>query len=368
MKTLLGKVKGILDKAIRRRSQALAKPFAVVDHLMHYGQDYGRQPPPKNLLDLPADIQQWFAEDVILPDQILHELTAVRVSWHGIVVRGLQLFVPSLAHHTYADEFTGTFLVRQWLSKSLASDKVTGLVYDYWAYSNYYHWLVDTLPRLLLLRERYPDCVLLVPEPVRSYMKTTIAALGFKAVQAVPRGYFVNVQKLIMPSHIAPPGKQDPGLMRQLRQELTKSVMPVTIAAASPGKRLYVSRSKQIIRRLSNENELLALLAQYAIETIYFEDMDFEQQVEAMQNVELLMGVHGANLTNMLFLATGAKIVELFNQTICNPCYFHLASNLELDYYAVPCAPVIGTGAAHIPNSEDILVDFAVLAHTLAHL
>lgn len=368
MKALLRKVKRIIDDSIRRRSQSLTKPFAVVDHLVHPGRHHGRQVPPKNLLDLPEDMHHWFAEEVTLPRQVLHEFAAVRVSWHGIIVRGLQLFVPSLAYVTYTDEFSGIFLMRQWLARSLVSEKVTGLVYDHWAYSNYYHWLIDTLPRLLLLRERYPDCVLLVPAPTPSYMSLTIAALGFKAVQPVPQGYFVHVRKLIMPSHIAPPGKQDPGLMRQLRQELTKNVVLPILTGLLPGRRLYVSRSKQQARRLANEDELSALLVHYAIEVIYFEDMDFKQQVESMQNVELLIGVHGANLTNMLFLASGAKVIELFNQTICNPCYFHLASNLELDYYALPCEPVAGTGVFNIPNSEDIVVNSAVLARTLASL
>jgi hypothetical protein len=366
---MIRQTRRIIDDLIRLGSQTFTRPFRVENHPLQPARTLDRQPPPMNIGELPDYMRQWFEEEASLPDQVLHEFTQVRVSWHGIVLRDLQLFVPSLAYPTYEREFSGAFLLRQWISKGIAITGTVGLIYDHWAAGNYYHWLIDSLPRLLLLREKYPECVLIVPEPSRSYIQLTTAALGFHILQPIATESFALVQQLIMPSHVAPPGKQDPNLIRRVRSELAKE-LGYSSSAIAPisGKWLYVSRSKQQARRLANEHELVELFKQYAIETIYFEDMSFEQQVSAMQNVEVFIGMHGANLTNMLFLAKGAKVIELFNQTICNLCYFHLASNLELLYYAVPCLPLEDSGVTHISNSADITVDISFLTSVLATL
>ncbi|GAB3637404.1 hypothetical protein GCM10027422_29940 [Hymenobacter arcticus] len=317
---------------------------------------------------LPPAIQVWFEEEASLPAHLLYEFDQVCVSWHGVVLRGLQLFVPSIAYPIFEEEFSGTFLLRQWMAKKTTISQPVGLIYDHWAAGNYYHWLVDSLPRLLLLREKYPSCLLLSPTPVRNYIQVTTEALGFPLLQPVPTEKFVQVQKLIMPSHVAPPGKQDPELIRRVRSEVKQALGHFGTTVNTAGKRLYVSRSKQQARRLANEAELADLFDQYGIKIIYFEGMSFEQQVASMQGVELLIGLHGANLTNMLFLDSGATIIELMNNTICNLCYFQLASNLELAYYAVPCTAVVGSGSLAVPNSEDVVVDIAFLTETLANL
>ena len=75
------------------------------------------------------------------------------------------------------------------------------------------------------------------------------------------------------------------------------------------------------------------------------------------------MGVHGTNLTNMLFMSPGSQIIELLNGQIINPCYFQLASNLEMSYQALLCSP--GPGAV---NNHDIKVDVTALAKVLENL
>jgi hypothetical protein len=367
---MLGKAKTFISGLVRLggKVQTLTNPFPVKSYLLRPARKLGKRLPPQNIGTLPAYIQNWFEEEACLPAHLLYEFDRVHVSWHGVVLRGLRVFVPSIAYPIFEDEFSGTFLLRQWVANKITLSQPAGLIYDHWAAGNYYHWLVDSLPRLLLLRVKYPHCVLLAPAPVHDYVRITTQALGFQLLQPVLATEFTHVLKLFMPSHVAPPGKQDPELMRQVRSEVKQALGHFGAAKTSTGRRLYVSRSKQKFRRLVNESELAMLFDKYGIETIYFEEMSFEQQVATMQGVELLIGLHGANLTNMLFLNANARVIELMNNTICNLCYFQLASNLELAYYAVPCLAVADSGSITVPNSEDVVVNVSLLIGILENL
>lgn len=191
----------------------------------------------------------------------------------------------------------------------------------------------------------------------------TTAALGFHNIVALAKGSFIQVQSLVMPSHLTHPGYQEPVLIRNVREELLKAYgYSEDVASSLRLKRIYISRSRQHVRRLLNEKDTLLMLLKYNFEIVYFEEMDFEQQVKTMQCAEVIMGVHGANMANMLFLKSGARVIELLNKEVCNPCYFQLASNLELDYYAIFCNPILASGPV---NNQDIEVDIHALENTL---
>jgi capsular polysaccharide biosynthesis protein len=56
--------------------------------------------------------------------------------------------------------------------------------------------------------------------------------------------------------------------------------------------------------------------------------------MDLISNADVLMGVHGAGLTNMLACKSDCRIIELRgSQDTTNNCFFSLASALELDYY-----------------------------------
>jgi capsular polysaccharide biosynthesis protein len=51
-------------------------------------------------------------------------------------------------------------------------------------------------------------------------------------------------------------------------------------------------------------------------------------------NCKVLGGVHGAGLTNMMFMSKGSKILEIRGKgDSSNNCFFSLASDLEMKYY-----------------------------------
>lgn len=315
---------------------------------------------PANAAVLLPSLRQQLAEAVPHPRQVLYYYTDVSVSWHGLVMKGLELSRSSLPYPEAWQEFSGTYLLRQWLNATPLSAEITppiALVYDFWSVNNYYHWLVDVLPRLLMLRANCSRVTLLLPANARAYMRLSAQALGFNRFTEIPKESIVRGLDIVMPGHAASMGRQDATLLHQVRQELLQVF--ASPAVLTPVRRLFLSRRTQQVRRLLNEDVMLPLLAAHGIESVVLDALTLPEQVTLLQGAELIVGVHGAGLTNMLFLPPGAAVVELLDGNRLNQCYYNLATNLALPYYLVPCQAKV-VASVH-ENNYDLWADGTVL-------
>ena len=99
-------------------------------------------------------------------------------------------------------------------------------------------------------------------------------------------------------------------------------------------KYIWISRQNTGKRKIENFDEIEKILNKYSFTILQFENLSFSEQIRIVNNCEILGGVHGAGLVNMLFLNKKAKIIELRGKNDSkNNCFFTLASDLELDYY-----------------------------------
>ncbi|XP_052852382.1 EGF domain-specific O-linked N-acetylglucosamine transferase [Drosophila gunungcola] len=88
----------------------------------------------------------------------------------------------------------------------------------------------------------------------------------------------------------------------------------------------YLSRRTKY-RQVLNEEELLAPLEaneEYSVQRVSYERLPFTDQLAITRNTDILIGMHGAGLTHLLFLPNWACIFELYNCEDPN-CYKDLA-------------------------------------------
>ena len=114
-------------------------------------------------------------------------------------------------------------------------------------------------------------------------------------------------------------------------------------------------------RKVKNEEDILPVLQKFGFEIIYLETIEFEKQVGLMVNAKVVLGMHGAGLTNMLFMERGQKVVEIIiNGKGHNNCYFNMANELGHEYYYI-------VGETNDPDNPDtdIIVDPARLESLL---
>ena len=105
--------------------------------------------------------------------------------------------------------------------------------------------------------------------------------------------------------------------------------------ATAPEQLLFVSRGNTRLRRLVNEAELMAALLDFDFEFFVPKSNDHGSQIEAFRSARIVVAVHGAALTNLLFCQPGALVIELFPSNHIKSTYCWLAMRLGLRYRAV---------------------------------
>ena len=355
-------IKSVADAVVRRLAQA--RP---VWHDGPAEQSFAAQPsyqptPPVNFAALPTALRRRFAAPVPLPAHRVYQLRNVHVTWDGAVFQNLRVFGPSVVQPGFVGRFQDTLLLRQWLGCKVPV-AIVAVCHDQWSVENYYHWLIDTLPRLLVLRQRHPDILLLLPQPLPprlrpDYQAQSAAALGFGNYLAVDAAHVVRAGTVVLPALTAPSLGQHPALVRLVRAELLAALAPVPALAT---RKIYAARRQGGVRGLVNGVAVEALLAEAGFEKVYFEDLTFLEQIALMRTTTVLLGIHGAGMVNMLFLPGTARVAELLNADYGDPCYGHLASCLGLTYF---CLPATGIQPA-LQNQSDLVVDVALLRQTL---
>lgn len=181
------------------------------------------------------------------------------------------------------------------------------IIHSGWA-SGYYHWLTEALPRALVLKDQFPNAVPLLPIDIYGDFLSSLKALGFEEVISYPDGQAADCDRIIITECPNFFGTTSPILLRRVREEIFRSH---GIGAMRASEIVYVSRAKARGRRLLNEKCIVALIDCYGGRVVKFEDYSFEDQVNIMSSCKIFVGMHGAGLSNMMFMPPGGVVIEL---------------------------------------------------------
>lgn len=195
------------------------------------------------------------------------------------------------------------------------------------AAGNYYHWLIDSLPRLHLLKKAgFWDKIdyFLVYDGQRRFVVDSLRALGIRPGQVLDlrtHRHFV-ADRLLVTSPVRGAGTHTPQWACSfLRQELHAAAAPQTFSPF-----VYLSRRDAPARHVLNEPAVEALLRPYGFETHLLSDYSFGQQLALFAGARAVVAPTGAGLANLVFAPAGTPVVELF------PKHFTVVEYPELCY------------------------------------
>ncbi len=218
----------------------------------------------------------------------------------------------------------------------------------------YYHWLLDTLPRLHLLREAGVEVDRLVVPQRLAFQRQSLALLGLDPAQLLSDpGLHVEARTLVVPTL---PGSS--GNPPRWACDFLRDAFPPAARPPAPGRtRVVVSRARTATRVLRNEDELVEVLAGHGFARVTLEDLAFAEQVDLFRRAEVVVAGHGSGLANLVFCAPGTRVVELFSPEYVNVMYWALSHQMDLDYACV-IGPAGSTSRRHRGRvHEDIEVD-----------
>lgn len=199
--------------------------------------------------------------------------------------------------------------------------------------SNYYHWLHDVVLRLHAIVDRLPpDTRFVVPPQRRPYQDESLAIVGVppEKLWEFDGAGLVRFENLWFSPPSALPGTDSHESETWFRD---RAFGAYGIKLGSPGRRIYVSRKAAIYRRIANEAEVEAVLREFGFETHQLEDYSLRDQVALFADAEIVVSPHGAALTNMMFSPPGLAVVDIFEETLFNKCFWNMSHALGHQYW-----------------------------------
>jgi capsular polysaccharide biosynthesis protein len=184
---------------------------------------------------------------------------------------------------------------------------------------NYAHWVLRNLLKLSLLDNAGLPAGLpyLVSENLRGWQRAYLDLLDIppSRLLPVPAGQVVACRRLYVPTQLRNHPRMADGIA-WLRARLAPQL---TARQTDDGALLYASRREQTNRRVLNEDEIEAMLAQMGFRIIVPGEMSVPAQIEAFSRARVVVAPHGAALANMVFAPPETILVE-----ICSSAILHM--------------------------------------------
>ena len=319
----------------------------------NFEQSHLRYFEPNLVINLTEPGCKWFSKNILLLP-------------NGILINGLKVEKQSLLYNTRLADIGGSITLIKMIIKLILKNK-PAVIHDEVDYvtivnewtNNYFHWFTEAIPKLICLMEKDKKPLVLLPANYQSdYQTRSLDIMGFS--YKFFSGNLVICKNIFLPSRLAPSSAQyNPQAMKQIAMKLKEAVT----LDIKKGRRIYVSRQKATIRKIVNEVDVVKLVKEFDFEVINFEDYNLDEQISIMHHSEILVSIHGAGLTNMIFCKPNTSVLEisLKNQTM-DKCYFNLANAMDLQYYYQFCESNNNSNDYHNSN---LLVDMIQLRKNL---
>ena len=225
------------------------------------------------------------------------------------------------------------------------------------AVGNYYHWLIDLLPRAALLQfsEREFDR-LLINGARADYEQASLDALQIprEKIAYVDSGDRLHLEKANVPSMDHTSKTIAPWKIETLRR-IRDAVAP----EQNLPRRIYVSRRGAAVRRVLNESDLEIVLRRSGFAIVELDSRPWNQQIALFRSAEVILAPHGAALANIAFCEPGITVAEITTKAGYKDFYLQLAAAANLRYHSIEARPRVATDTTSLRavENEDVIVE-----------
>ncbi len=225
---------------------------------------------------------------------------------------------------------------------------------------NYYHWMLEVLPKLALIEQsRMTYDKIYLPNVNLPFVHKTLDMLGIKQEKIVWADNQTHIQadELILPSFVSKSCYTPKWVADWLK---SKFITKVDNKKTDFSKKIFISRKNAACRRILNEDEIFNHLKAQGFGRYFLEDLDVEDQIKLFMNADVIIAPHGAGLTNTVFCKPGTKIIEIFQQR-ADDAYWFLSQVLGFKHHCIKSAEFTDENG----GNQDTVVSWEKIAAAL---
>jgi len=223
------------------------------------------------------------------------------------------------------------------LSETITVDDNQKIVLCY-NWFNYYHFITETVYKIVSI-EGYKEYTFIFPVEIKGYSFVNeiikILEINCLFLNTFNKSVF-KFRKLFFVSEKPYCEEYDSNIISEIRQIFLSRLN----LKKSKNLKLFISRKKNERRSMHNIEEIENVFRSKGFEIIYSEDYSFQRQVELFLNADFVAAIHGAGLTNILFMEEKSSILEIMPDTQgsnshVSVVYQSLAKVLKLNYHMI---------------------------------
>ncbi|NQT91380.1 MAG: glycosyltransferase family 61 protein [Lentisphaerae bacterium] len=266
----------------------------------------------------------------------LFEFSRVHVSPIGTVFKRGRV-IPETVDYTRKAHRNAPTFYKKILCRKVRRISGTAVVVHNTYFKNFYHWMLEALPRLFLVRDMIGDATLILCDDVEPFHEQTLRYYDFKDLVMIKRDELAFADRLLFPSpHYEQYGQHNAALLSAMAGWMREKDGRVHASADRPEK-VFVSREPARSRRLANRDEVADTFREFGFVEVVAGELSIPDQVDLFSGARQMAGVHGAGLANIIHMKSPGLIVEIVNEEHRHSCFFNLASALGHDSIVLQC-------------------------------
>jgi hypothetical protein len=186
------------------------------------------------------------------------------------------------------------------------------VVVTHWNSFVYGHWLLECMPKLLLLArelKKLPPFRIIVPSLTLPYVTAWIERTlpGIDIERLDQKREYLCCERLLMPTLLMDPYCHFHPALLPMLDELVGTVSP-----RADRKNLYVSRvAPSIFRELINREEIEGIAVEEGLTLVRPELLTIQEQMNLFAGAKLVVGEFGSAMHNTLFSGAGTRVLCL---------------------------------------------------------
>lgn len=187
---------------------------------------------------------------------------------------------------------------------------------------NYFHWVLDHLPKLQLLDDADVPLIMTASPPDFVWESLGCFNHSWDQIEFYPH---YHVKNLMVATTRRTEGYLYPSAAHWLKAAFEGTVR-------YEWDRIYIDRTDAVSRRIVNNLDMKEMLKKFGVKAVRPERLVFEDQIDLFYGADVVIAPHGAGLANLAWCKNDTTIVEIVAPQYTNPCAW-LAGDALLHNY-----------------------------------
>ena len=181
---------------------------------------------------------------------------------------------------------------------------------------NFGHWLVDCVPQVAALSTIDPGATFLVPSAQKPFQEWAVALTGVQGAQLDAwDGRPVGASRLLV---FESDGRAGGGRPLSALTAFRRQLLAAAGRERPAVRRIYVSRRDARNKRkwFDNQPQIEELFRSRGFEVLSMADCPLDEQARIFRDAQVVAGISGAGLTDVIFSAPGTHLITLLSDSL----------------------------------------------------